>query len=573
MPAYVEGRRLVAPQTVSIIKEEIVVGNQPPTPLVVAVIGTGDGGPPRDFQEYYSFTAAKQALRSGQLVDLLRRVYGPAQGAPGAYKTIVYRINNATAAAAAAVDAGAAAVLNLAARDYGTHTNQIRFKVEAGTSAGYRASVQGYDGAVVVTRDNIQRPMLSVQYSGGADTAKVLITATQLSVDLDGGTFSAGEEVVLPFASYPTLQSIADALIGTGVFAVTVIADPRTAAASLDERTAGATEVKAAAQTLTANVQALADWFNHEEPYIVATRASGKPVAAMSAYTSLTGGGNGSAPTVNDYAAALAALEAEECDLVVVGSDDAAVHAMVDQHCHLMSQIGANKERVGIVGGADGETPTATVARAAALNSYRVALCYPGIKDTDELGQTVTLSPVYTAAAVAGLVAGQSVGQPATRRPLRCIGPTRRLSPLEIDDLLLGGVLPVEAHPDEGARVVQSLLTYTAEQAGGVSILRRELSSRLAADRLVKRVRDRLDATLVGAASGPLLREQARSLAESELRLAQEDGLIVGDQETPAYTDVSANLENQTVTVTFRAAVVAPGNYVIIRASLGTYNS
>lgn len=578
MPAFVEGRRLVAPQTVSVIKEEVVVGNQPPTPLVVAVIGTCDGGLPRTFQEFYSFTEARQALRSGQLIDLLRRVYGPAQGEPGAYKTIVYRLNDAAAASAVLKDAAAANVIALQSRDYGLHTNQIRYKVEAGTTAGsYKATVQGFDGAAAVTRDNIQRPILTVQYTGGATTANLTISDASFDIAPAGGTFDPAEAVTLAYTSYPTVQSIVDALVSKGVYSVTLLADGRLPSNQLDRLTGGdVIDTKAAPRTVKANVQALIDWFNNEEPFIVASRAaagSGKAVATSASFASLTGGNNGAAVNSTDYQNALAALQAEECDLVVVGSEDAAIHAMVDAHCHLMSQIGANKERIGIVGGVAGETPAATIARAAALNSFRMALCYPGLKDTDELGQPVTLSPAYTAAAVAGLVAGQTVGTPATRRPLRCIGPERRLTPTEIDDLLTGGVLPVEAHATEGARVVQSLLTYTTQQAGGINVLRHEMSSRIAADRLIKRVRERLDAALIGEASGPLLREQARSLAESELALAQDDGLIVGDSDNPAYQDVSATVANQTVTVTFRAAVVAPGNYVIIRASLGTYNS
>lgn len=575
MPAYVEGRRLVAPQTVSVIKEEVVVANQPPSPLIVAVIGTSDGGPPRAARPVFGHTEARQIYRSGQIVDLLRRVYGPAQGAPGAYQTIVYRLNAAVAATAIRQDANSATVLHLASRDAGLHTNQIRFKIEAGTVVGsYKATVQGFDAAGAVSRDNIQRPILSLQYTGGAATALMEITGTALAVNLGGGgTYSPTEAVTLPYASYPTVQSLADALIATGAYSVTLHADGRLPSNQIDW-TPPNQPIKASPFVVRANVQALIDWFNVEEPYILATiGASRLPVVTSTSFISLTGGGNGPAITANDYQAALTALQGEECDIVIVGSEDSAIHAMVDAHCHLMSQIGANKERIGIVGGATGETVAATIARAAALNSFRTALCYPGIRDTDDLGQVVSLSPAYTAATVAGLLAGQAAGRAATRKPVRCVGPLVRLTPIEIDDLLVGGVLPIEAHQTEGARVVQSILTYTAHQAGEVNVLRQEISSRLAADQLIKQVRGRLDATLIGEASGPLLREQAKSIAQTVLREAEEEGLIVGDADHPAYEQITATVSNQVVTVSFRAAVVAPGNYVVVRASLGTYNS
>lgn len=567
MPAFVEGLSLIRPQAVSVVKEEPIVGNQPPTQLVVAVIGTADGGTPRSFQALYSYAQARDVLRSGQLLDLLRRVYGPARGAQGAYKVLAYRVNAATQATSAIKDTSAANAVTLASRDYGTHCNLVRWKLEAGTQAStYKISVQGYNGSSALVRDNLTREMLSIQYTGAGTAATLTISATQFSTSV---TDAAADNVTLDFSSYTTLQQLADALIATGKYSVTIKADPRLRSATLDEITAQ--DIRTAAYIVRANVAAVIDWLNNEEPYIVATRVSGKALQTSSSWQGLTGGTNGAAVTTTDYQNALTALQAEACQIVIVGSEDAAVHTMADAHCHYMSQVGGNNERVAIVGGSATDTVDTTIARARALNSSRTALCYPGLIDTDEAGSPVTLSPIYTAAAVAGLHAGADLGEPSTRKPIACLGPSTRLSPSQQDQLLLGGVLPIEQHTDEGARVVQSITTYNPGQSSRTNLIARELSCRLAADAVVALVRGRLE-TLIGTAGGPLLKEQARSLAESALKDAQTAGLIVGDTTTPAFRDLGVTVRGEMIAVAFAASLAAPGNYVVLQASLSPYN-
>jgi hypothetical protein len=51
------------------------------------------------------------------------------------------------------------------------------------------------------------------------------------------------------------------------------------------------------------------------------------------------------------------------------------------------------------------------------------------------------------------------------------------------------------------------------------------------------------------------------------------EGILVGDSSQPAYSDVSAEISGELLTVSFRASVVTPGNYVIVRATLGAYSA
>lgn len=563
--AYFAGKTFRAPGSASQVTIAPVLPQQPTTALTVGVIGRSTGGPARAITSVRSYNEARDVFRSGTLVDLFKYLYNPATNQPGAYRAEVYRLNNAVKATATVKDSTPATVITLTARDAGLHTNQIRYKVEAGTSTGYKASLQGYDNSLVSSQDNIARPMLIIDYKGAGSAASLTITASQLAITVTGG--AAGETVTLPFASYTTLQSIADALISTAGYDVTVVGNAKALAATLDLVSA---QSVMSATTISANTQAVIDWFNQSE-YVTATRATGAAIAAMSAFESLTGGSDGGSITTSDYQTALTALQAVDCNIVIVDTDDATVHAMVDEHCRLMSAVGGNKERIAILGGAAGETPTAVAARARLINSERAALCYPGFTDTDESGATVTRSPVYTAAAVAGIAAGLTVGQPATRKPIRCIGVERALTPTEIDNLLSAGVLPIVNNSLEGAWIVQSLLTYAPDSSVTISPISQEISARLAADVVVARVRSAVDARLIGTAGGPLTLEQAKAVTESALQVAETEGILVGDAQSPAYGAISAELSSGVVNVAFQARVPSAINYVFLTASLSTY--
>ncbi len=567
MPQYYEGQILIRPQAISKVKEETIIGDQPPNSLIVAIISQSDGGKPREFQRVYGYNEAKAIFRSGPLVDLLQRLYQPAQSVPGAYQVLVYRLNDALQATGALKDAAVANVITLATRDYGLHTNQVRIKVEAGTTSNtYKLSIQGYDGSAAIVKDNIGRSVMQIQYTGAGSAAAMTISATQLATTITG---AAGDSVTLTFASYATIQSLADALAATGKYTVTVLSDGRVASSTLDEVTA--VDVMTTAYTIRANIQAVIDYINNEEPYLLATRVTGKALVTASTYIALTGGANdNTAVTSTTWQNAFTALQGESCNIVLPGSEDSTIHAMASAHCVLMSASGGNKERVAVVGGVD-ESVDAVSLRARNLNTDRVAICYPGLKDTNSLGAVVNYSPMYTAAAVAGILAGGEIGQPATRKPVRCIAPVKKLTESEQDSLLLNGVLPIVAHDAEGARIVQSISTYAATE-GALSLIKRELSSRIASDVLISRVRTRLDNELIGTASGPLTKERAKNITESVLKTAQADGIIVGDQQNPAYSDLSVIIQGETVVVSFGAKIVAPTNYVVLSASLKTYS-
>ena len=152
-----------------------------------------------------------------------------------------------------------------------------------------------------------------------------------------------------------------------------------------------------------------------------------------------------------DYASAFAALSDEE-DVGVMVCDSAAqsVHLLLKTAAEDASA--ARRERIAVIGGSE-ETVAQMVNRAKAVNSERVVLVGPDIA-SDDGG---TMSAVFAAAAVAAVIAGNTdPSVPINGAELTLFGAAgKRLSDNEIDQLVRGGVTPIE---DEVIPTIRSAL-------------------------------------------------------------------------------------------------------------------
>mgnify|MGYP000485484913 CR=1 FL=1 len=141
-----------------------------------------------------------------------------------------------------------------------------------------------------------------------------------------------------------------------------------------------------------------------------------------------------------DYASAFAALSDEEDVGVMVGDSAAqSVHLLLKTAAEDASA--ARRERIAVIGGSE-ETVAQMVNRAKAVNSERVVLVGPDIA-SDDGG---TMSAVFAAAAVAAVIAGNTdPSVPINGAELTLFGAAgKRLSDNEIDQLVRGGVTPIE---------------------------------------------------------------------------------------------------------------------------------
>ena len=186
-----------------------------------------------------------------------------------------------------------------------------------------------------------------------------------------------------------------------------------------------------------------------------------------------------------DYASAFAALSDEE-DVGVMVCDSAAqsVHLLLKTAAEDASA--ARRERIAVIGGSE-ETVAQMVNRAKAVNSERVVLVGPDIA-SDDGG---TMSAVFAAAAVAAVIAGNDPSVPINGAELPLFGAAgKRLSDNEIDQLVRGGVTPIETVGGVSSPV-RGITTKTSS-GGAVDTTWRELTTILIVDEVIPTIRSAL---------------------------------------------------------------------------------
>ena len=181
-----------------------------------------------------------------------------------------------------------------------------------------------------------------------------------------------------------------------------------------------------------------------------------------------------------DYASAFAALSDEE-DVGVMVCDSAAqsVHLLLKTAAEDASA--ARRERIAVIGGSE-----ETVAQM--VNSERVVLVGPDIA-SDDGG---TMSAVFAAAAVAAVIAGNTdPSVPINGAELTLFGAAgKRLSDNEIDQLVRGGVTPIETVGGVSSPV-RGITTKTSS-GGAADTTWRELTTILIVDEVIPTIRSAL---------------------------------------------------------------------------------
>ena len=212
-----------------------------------------------------------------------------------------------------------------------------------------------------------------------------------------------------------------------------------------------------------------------------------------------------------DYASAFAALDEEEdVGIVVCDSASAEVHQSLKTDVENASE--ARRERIAVVGGAK-ESVAQMTEHAKKLNSERVVLVGPDIM----LDDGAEASAVFAAAAVAGAIAQSSdASVPINGAVLSGIaGVSKRLGDNEIDQLVRGGVTPIE-YVGGVCSPVRGITTKTTS-GGAADTTWRELTTILIADEVIPTIRNALRARFARSKNTAQSRGAIRSQVVLEL--------------------------------------------------------
>lgn len=558
MGVFFNGRLLVTPVTASVVDDSALANRNLDVGNVVALVGRSTGGKPNTVLRFGSPSEAIAALGSGELVDAIKKAFDPSAQTGGPATVVAVRVNPATQSALNLLDAGAAPVIALASTDYGLATNQIKVKVEAGTTAGKKLTTQV--GNSYYTADNVARRALQIRYSGAQATGVATINGTTMTLQAPTGTTVAS----IDLATYNTVQKLVDRINVVASFTASVLEGNGEAPTlnGLDYITT--VDVKTADYVVKADLQAVVDWFNGaNEGYITATRQAGVgAVPANIAFTYLTGAADG-VVTNTEWSNAFTTLQTADVQWVVPVTGDASIHAMADSHCAYMSNV-ARMERRAIVGTAAGTTDAAAITAAKALNSDRTSLTHLGFYDYNVDGVLTLYPPYILAALLAGAFSGVNPGTALTNKTIKVRGLERLLrNPTDTDALIGGGVLCVES-TSGGFKVVKSISTWLTNR----NYNRVEVSTGVALDFTSRNVREALD-VLRGEKASPILLSRAVETAKSTLaELARPEpqgpGVLVGDADNPAFKNVTASIEGDVVRVQFECSPAIPANYILV---------
>lgn len=558
MSVFFNGRLIVSPATASVINDSALQPQNASIGNVVALIGRSAGGKPKTVLRYGSPQEAVRELVSGELLDAVRAAFDPSPETGGPQTVVVVRVDDAVQSTGVLKDSTNADVITLTSVNYGVRENQLQYKVEAGSVSGLRVTTKR--GNDYYTKDNLARRAFSIRYTGAEATGTMTITGTSVVLAAPAGTTVA----TLDLAQYPTVLDLVDRINVVPGFEATVLDANYNAPALQGLDFVAAQDVKTADYIAKADLQAVIDWINGPtQGFVRAARVAGagKP-PAVADWKFMTGGSDG-LTTFDDWAEAFEVLQNADVQWITPVSGDAAIHALADTHAAYMSDVALRERRV-ICGTLLNTTDLQAIDAAKALNSKRTSLVHIGHYNYDPLGKLVLYPPYITAALISGAFSGVNPGTPLTNKAIKVRGLERELrNPTDTDVLINGGVFCVEK-VESGYKVVKSISTWLNDR----NYAKVEQSTGWALDFVARRVREALD-VLRGAKGGPISLQRAVSIAESALReLAKPEpqgpGVLVGDALSPAYRNISAQLEGDVLRVQFECSPAIPVNYVLV---------
>jgi len=289
----------------------------------------------------------------------------------------------------------------------------------------------------------------------------------------------SGTSVDAPFASFATLQKIADLFNGkAGYTFVNAITNPTTYLGA-DVDNFAAVDIKSAAiLSAKGDLAAIIATLNAEGSLVTASKgavASGPPDNTV-APVFLAGGHEGSATpglegvvtaTFSDWQNAIDILKKVRVNTVVALTGDPAVHAAVKAHCEYMGGVGRSERDacLGAQNAALTDVPTKAEYKAQIvdLNSRHVRLAGQAAERFNTKGERQEFQPPFTACVLAGMQAASPVGTSLTHKFANLLSLRNHSSWNPGDDseeLIKAGACFLEAVDGVGRRVVRNVTTH-----------------------------------------------------------------------------------------------------------------
>ena len=537
----------------------------------LCILGKSNGGEPYKMLEFGSLADAKQALVGGELLDAIAYAFsGSSTYVPS--KVFAMRVNDGTQSSVT-LQSGATDLLTLKSWDWGVHTNQLKILIANGTIANSKKITLSYKDKTEEI-DNIVNAALEVNYLGDGVSPTV-------SVGTDNISFGAMTDVEAPdepepvdtltvsFADFDTLDALVAYVNEGGAWGLSVVGNnDNMKSVKLDTTTN--TAVAETGTILYANFDAFLTAISSMEligDVVILTETTRQVPDNTDAYVYFTGGTVGSY-TVDQWTAALTALELEDVQIIATPSTDSGVHALISTHCSDMSNVINRKERTCILGGAIGMSDDAAIAEAVGLNNKLVSFCCDNpIKVNILTGKTETLSGAMLGVMLAAMESAMSPSTPLTFKQLNVLGFTKIRNVANLTKLIKGGILVCNSNPENLSEYIciRALTTFQ-----GDDLINNERSM-VREDLFMNRDLRAQFKPVIGTA-GISANAAIQTLTDRAAEWALNNYIVPTDSNENVW-DIKVRIDGDKIYITFSRYLTAPVNFVFNTAINDIYTS
>ena len=381
---------------------------------------------------------------------------------------------------------------------------------------------------------------------------------------------SASGSLFLAFDDFPTIETLVARLNAAGEFAaVQLETESNIPASELDAVSAMdiKTDPKILKSDFYALFHALENSFYTGAGNVAKIEGASNLMPDNDSDFAYFDGASAGTYTVEDWNAALAALEAENVQIISTPATSQEVHTLISNHCTLMSNVVNRKERTALLGGPIGETLAQAIERAVALNSKYVSPVYPAINANSPLtGAAEDLPASYFACKLLGMECAVAVNEPLTWKNVSVNKFLVKLKTSEMEKLIIGGVLCGGVTDDNRLAVIRAMTAYQGNQLQLVerSMVREDLY-------MNRDIRNQYS-TGVGRPGVDKGGDAEKTLVIAAAGWKAE-GLIVPNDEGNNVWAVVVRKSGDKTYITFNRNLTAPQNFFFITANNYVYES
>jgi hypothetical protein len=517
----------------------------------LCILGTSSGGEPLTLLEFGGLSEAKNSLVSGELLEGVGLAFnGSTEYVP--QKVFAMRVNGGTRSTLA-LGTG----MTLTAWDWGSHTNQLKMKIEEGTSSGSKKATFVYKDKSVVVDDIVKQ---SLKIVSSETDATITITKGKMSLNY------GDKSIEISFEDFPKLSDLVERINTETSFVATLIdSDEDSLSSNLDfvQSKNISTET-----TLYSNRKAFADAMAKVEFIGDVTLGDSQTMPEDMTYQYFTGGNSASA-SINDWISALEKLEVEDIQIIATPETSSNVQSLIATHCTQMSTTVNRKERTCILGGELDLSDDEAISLATGFNNKLVSfVCDNATINNPLTGDTETISGAKLAIMLAGMESSMAVNVPLTNKTLNVLGFSKKRTITNMEKLIKNGIIVCNPSPTEATNFVciRGLTTYQSED-----LINNERSMVRESMFMNRELRKKYSAGIGGLNNKGITSQVIATLQDAAKEWA-DLGYIVPNGSNNVW-NIKVTVNGDKVYLTYSRYLTAPTNFIFITATNHIYTS